>query len=235
MTELEVGTKRKIYCNQCKSETHHVLKSIHSQIFDEVDYDSYSHPMFLFREETQYRFWVCLGCDTGTLEDAYSNTGMHDNEGKDLWDSKFYPKRKYADLLVKRFQKLNIKLESIYREIIESFNSNLNILCAVGLRALLEGICADKNITKGNLETKIDKLVDHLPFNIVQSLHSFRFIGNEAAHELQAPQRSELSLAIEVIEDLLNFLYEIDYKAQKLSKKRHQLTEKSVDVQTKEQ
>lgn len=60
----------------------------------------------------------------------------------------------------------------------------------------------------------------HLPPNIVESLHSFRFMGNVAAHELQAPNREDLKLAIEVIEDLLNFLYELDYKAQQLKKQK---------------
>lgn len=44
-------------------------------------------------------------------------------------------------------------------------------------------------------------------------------MGNEAVHELGAPERNTLSLAIEVSEDLLNFLYELDYKASRLPKK----------------
>ncbi len=56
-----------------------------------------------------------------------------------------------------------------------------------------------------------------LPKNIVSNLHSLRFIGNEAAHELAAPTVEELKLAIEICEDLLNYLYELDYKAQKLA------------------
>jgi hypothetical protein len=77
----------------------------------------------------------------------------------------------------------------------------------------LEGICAEKGIEGRNLHTKIDGLKVYLPANIVDSLHRFRFVGNEAAHELQAPTEAELRLAIEVMEDLLNFLYELDYKA----------------------
>lgn len=57
-----------------------------------------------------------------------------------------------------------------------------------------------------------------LPVNIVRNLHGFRFIGNRAVHELEAPDKSELGLAIDVIEDLLNFLYSLDYKASILGK-----------------
>jgi len=78
-------------------------------------------------------------------------------------------------------------------------------------RALLEGICAQKGVEGRTLYNKIDGLKQHLPANIVDSLHHFRFIGNEAAHELQAPSEAELRLAIEMTEDLLNFLYELIY------------------------
>ena len=38
-------------------------------------------------------------------------------------------------------------------------------------------------------------------------------MGNDAVHELTPPERKELKIAIEVSEDLLNILYELDYKA----------------------
>jgi hypothetical protein len=59
-----------------------------------------------------------------------------------------------------------------------------------------------------------------LPQSIVTNLHSLRFIGNEAAHELAAPAEEELRLAIEICEDLLNYLYELDYKAHQLTDTR---------------
>ncbi len=43
-------------------------------------------------------------------------------------------------------------------------------------------------------------------------------MGNKAAHELEAPNESELTLAIEVMEDLLNYLYELEYKVRRLPK-----------------
>jgi len=54
-------------------------------------------------------------------------------------------------------------------------------------------------------------------------------------HELAAPKLAELWLAIGVIEDLLNFLYELDYKASQLrqmrraNKKKPKLLKKPAD------
>ena len=45
-------------------------------------------------------------------------------------------------------------------------------------------------------------------------------MGNDALHELTAPKRAEVELAIGVIEDLLNFFYELDYKASRLREMR---------------
>ena len=218
MAEINIGTKQKLFCNYCKNETHHELKSSHTSEHEEIEHDEKGRPIPLFLWTSKYRFWVCCGCDTATLEEVWTASGMLDNKGNELWESNYYPKRKHADHAKKHFQKLSNKLSDIYKEIIESFNASLKISCAIGLRALLEGVCADKGITTGNLENKIDQLNTHLPPNIVESLHSFRFMGNVAAHELEAPNREDLKLAIEVIEDLLNFLYELDYKAQQLKK-----------------
>jgi hypothetical protein len=45
-------------------------------------------------------------------------------------------------------------------------------------------------------------------------------MGNRAVHELEAPKSYELSVALDVIEDILNFLYALDYNASLLAKIR---------------
>jgi len=59
-----------------------------------------------------------------------------------------------------------------------------------------------------------------LPQNIVDSLHGFRFMANDALHRLTGTDCECLRVAIEVCEDLLNFLYELDYKAQRLPRRK---------------
>ena len=218
MSDLELGAHTKRYCNTCRGATHHELKAVHPREYHETQGQP-PKEWLVFWEKFESRFWICRGCDTATLEEAYTNMGMIDPHTEDhVWESALYPKRTTGDLRRKRFRQLGKKLGAIYREVIESFNSDLSISCAVGLRALLEGICADKDVAGKDLYHRIEGLQSHLPSNIVESLHSFRFMGNVAAHELQAPTRNELQLAIEVMEDLLNFLYELEYKARRLPK-----------------
>ena len=176
------------------------------------------HTMELYDEEyepddsyLEFRLWACLGCDTCLMETIY-------NEGEPLVpEAKYTPPRQLHGVIPKQFHRLPPQLTIIYQQVIHSFNHNLTILCAIGIRALLEGICADKQTQGKNLLQKIDNLKDHhLPPNIIQHLHTFRFIGNAAAHELDAPNQYTLKQCIEVLEDLLNYLYELEYKAARI-------------------
>jgi hypothetical protein len=145
------------------------------------------------------------------LEEVY-------NEGEPFVPiSEFYPSRERHRVTVNSYRRLPKELAAIYQEVISSFNHELNLLCAVGLRALLEGVCQDKGIKGQNLKQRIEGLKTLLPENIVDGLHGFRFLGNEAVHELEAPNQYRLKLYIDVVEDLLNYLYELEYKASRLS------------------
>jgi hypothetical protein len=101
-----------------------------------------------------------------------------------------------------------------------SLNQDCPLLSTIGLRAVIEGICADKGITQGNLEQKINGLHKFLPsLNLIEALHTFRITGNAAAHRLEALTRDEARAAFDVIEAILNFLYDLDYKASQVKKK----------------
>jgi len=220
MEYKKVGMKQTMYCNTCQRKTHHELIAVHKR----------NHETFAMLFEYRYNLWVCLGCDTATLEEAHAgylpykgvpekNSWAESLSKKNAtWTSVLYPKRKMYDKQPKHFLNLDEKLAQIYKDVIGSFNNDSRILCAIGLRALLEGICADKGVkVERNLRASIDGLKEYLPLNIVKNLHGFGFMGNKAVHELAPPNTFELHTAIEVIEDLLNFLYELEYKAQSLS------------------
>lgn len=103
----------------------------------------------------------------------------------------------------------------LYNEIVRALNQNSLILASMGLRSLLEGICKDKGITGSNLE----KIIDNINFineNIKLNLHGIRFMGNAAAHELDSLSREEILIALEIVEDLMNYTYDLDYKSSRI-------------------
>jgi hypothetical protein len=216
MAEAALNKKR-IFCNYCKQDTNHDLKGEHTVKTSATDRD--------FQEHSTYRLWICMGCEHGLLELEYENSEMLTSGGPDGFeyysDFYYYPERSQHDLTPKPYTKLKPKLAFLYNEAITCYNHKAPILCAAGLRALLEGICQDKRIKGKNLKEKVEGLKALLPNkNIIRNLHHFRFMGNKAVHELAAPKRNELTVAISVIEDLLNFFYELDYKASQLREMR---------------
>lgn len=215
----ETSDVKHIYCNSCKDFTNHIRKATH--VKNDIQ-DPEDKPPEIWRIESI--LWACAGCETAVLE---SRLIVEHSEEKSppIVNAllEFAPERHRDDLPTKSFRKLPKKLGAIYQEVIQAFNKKLYILTAAGLRALIEGICADKNIGGHNLVEKIDNLISILPQNIVANLHGFRFIGNVAMHELNPPSRDDLRLAIEVSEDLLNFIYELDYKSSRLPKPVEQM------------
>jgi len=204
MSPDNLPQKKRIFCNQCKVITNHISEGSHHKENSEESG---------WWEETDFIFWVCAGCDSAVLEARYTDVSIMGE-----YESSFFPKPSINHLREKFFIKLPPKLKRIYRETIQAFNDEIYILAAAGLRALIEGICSDKQIKGKNLEEKINRMNTLLPQNIVTNLHGFRFIGNEAVHELAVPEMGDLRLAIGVSEDLLNFLYELDYKSSQLPK-----------------
>jgi uncharacterized protein DUF4145 len=207
MVDEKIQRKR-LYCNRCQHETNHALKGEHKGIFGDPEL---GEP----EERLTYRLWICMGCERGLLEEEYWTGALP-------WaDYEYFPKRSQHSLIAKPYSKLKPQLTAIYQEAITCYNEKALILCTAGLRALLEGICLDRKIKGNNLKAKIEGLKAILPNkNIIRNLHHFRFMGNDAVHELTAPKPTEVALAIGVIEDLLNFFYELDYKASQLREMR---------------
>jgi hypothetical protein len=212
------GAKR-LFCNRCKSETNHVARGSHKRSYYEDDSS--------YWEEDIFTLLTCAGCDKGTLEEAWTQSGYLRPAGPTNEDTEqdyslaYAPPRGTQTREPKVFRQLPKALSAIYKECVAAYNNDLHLLCGAGLRALIEGICEDKKVKGTNLQKKIDALAGvHLPQNITKSLHSFRFIGNDAVHKLDVPLRRDLDLAIEVAEDLLNFFYELDYKASRLPQKK---------------
>jgi hypothetical protein len=225
---------RRIYCNTCGVETNHRLGITQQRyvstpqlrqlyFVEEVRLDE---PLRFDEDEAVliYNLWTCQGCGTATLQEACTaRTLVSDNGLQARWTYDFHPTRLKDSWQRKPFS-MPLTLSVTYWEVIESFNAGLITLCAIGLRALLEGICVDKGITDEvawGLGEKIDKLGEHgyVPSQIANSLKSFKIIGDSAAYRLEVPEPEDLKLAIEVMEGLLTFLYSLDWKAQCLSER----------------
>ena len=225
----------RVLCPKCKIETRHIVIQS-ADIKEREDFDE----TFSVDWEAKHQILECQGCLAISYRDESSNSEARDSRtGEPEVLVRLYPRRTKDTLFIKDFLNTSPNLTRIYREIIDCFNNQIFTLCAAGLRAIIEGICADKGIQDGpveisakgggtkivrkkNLQGKIAGLCEKGILTERQSdiLHQHRYIGNEAVHELAIPSKEELELAIQIVEHTLDSVFEIPHKALELNKKR---------------
>ncbi len=220
----------KTFCGKCKTYTNQTV--LHEKESHSVDESGWW-------ETNTYQIIECAGCETVSFRKLYTDVSIDhhydpSDGGEPPYEISLYPSTSIHHLPIKRFPHSPDNVGSIYKETIEAYNNNQLILCSGGLRAIIEGICSDKKVDgiekviKGkktlvkNLEAKIGGLSEkgYLTKGNADILHNLRFIGNEALHELSAPPKSEIKLAIEIVEHTIENLYELEYKAKRLASKR---------------
>jgi hypothetical protein len=203
----------KDYCPKCQTETNH--KCIYGKKIK-------SHPHDDFQWEENYETIECLGCENVQFRIRNSDEGMihivfdGQDESAEYYDeSKYYPKNIANHQLLRDRYELPEKLRVIYIESIESLRNNCYILAGVGLRAIIEAICIDKEIAGRNLEKKINNLVKNklITEKDGNRLHSIRFLGNDSVHEMDVPSKEKLRIALDIVEHLIKNLYLVDIVA----------------------
>ena len=204
----EENVVKKIYCNTCNGMTNHSQGAYFQHSGEEIIDEG-----IRFGWSQKWYIWKCNGCDTVTVENLdYCDADMLDYKGEAIPERTFFPERNIKLLTQKIYNKIPEKLRMIYREIIESYNKSCFLLCSIGLRTLIEAICVDRGIKNGTLAEKINKS-SFITENIKNNLHGIRFLGNDATHEFIYPDKKDLELTISIIEDILNMVYDLDYKS----------------------
>jgi hypothetical protein len=226
------GKVYEVLCVECKRPTRHEVGA--SLRRDGQAWDRSEQWSVEWTDD--YQVVKCLGCETVTFRHTawFSEDDPHDGTTERL-----YPKRDANTVAAKSFGNVPTALRRLYGEVVDAFNNESLILCAGGLRALVEGICADRGITDGPVEVpakgggtqtkRFDNLVGKiaglhekglLTKDGTEILHELRFLGNEALHELAAPGAGEVRLATTIIEHVLEQLYEIPEKGLELQRTR---------------
>lgn len=197
--------KEKYFCRNCKG-----LRN-HKELFKKELRGSDENDFFMWIEN--YCVIECLGCENISFLKVYGDTDMveHDEEGKPdyYFDKMIFPfyLKKSNELEYQNYIPENIR--TIYIETIMAFKADLSILTAGGLRAIIEALCNHLKIKNDNLSIRIDLLnkKGHLTVSESKRLHSIRFMGNDALHEIVKPKKEHLYLLLEIINHLLANLF----------------------------
>lgn len=228
------GQIYQIFCLECRRPTRHLVT-----VSLEKNGEAWNRSEEWSVDWTDhYQILECQGCSTITFRHAnwFSENQFFDDDGI---VERLYPLRKDGSLAARSYQNVPTNLRRIYSELVDCFNAESNTLCAAGLRALVEGVCAQQGIIDGPVEIpakgggmqtvrkddlrgRINGLHEKglLTEASAQTLQEHRYMGNSAVHELTRPSDVELKLAIEILEHALDALYEIPEKAAQLRARR---------------
>lgn len=201
---------RKLFCRKCKGNTNQKeLQSVESRGDYADGYVQWIHNFAIFE---------CLGCETISFFEIYGDTEMTDY-GPDGEEVYYFNETIYPNYLDEgnEIQDLHLvpgKISSIYKETINALKTKSYILAAGGLRAVIEAVCNHLRIKKGNLAERIDLLhkKGHLTLGESKRLHSIRFLGNDALHEMEIPKKDPLIILLEIVNHLLSNLFINDQK-----------------------
>ena len=210
------------FCNDCKSKTLHLIKTNYDA--EQILSIDEEEKLYRLPLDIKYQVIECRGCLTVSFREVkiFPKKGLMGAFIPNSADKvlvRYFPERSTEVLTEKKFTDLAIQIESLYKEVIESYNNDLNILCAVGLRALVETICKELDITGKNLKEKIQNLAKskHLGDSTANALDMHRFLGNEAIHINERPEKDELRTAILLLEHALKEIYSVPRLKEKLA------------------
>lgn len=205
---------RKVVCNRCDNQTNHVVCSSVESSWGNEDIQGID----------TYEIIRCSGCDNISFR-----IGSTDSESYDYDETtggavsyseieQIYPSRLMGRTALKELYLIPDKVRFIYKETHVALCTKLKILAGVGIRALIEAVCSEESVKGETLEEKINDLVakEVLTKRNAAVLHRTRLLGNKAAHETKSASDEELDIAFDIVENLLETVYIIPKKAERL-------------------
>lgn len=202
--------KIKSYCLRCDFETNHEVLNYEHIRSDDEDYDY----------AINYYMLKCMGCERISFRKVFIDIESSYPDEYGNWNTEeqieTFPKKKKVTTELDNSYILPERIGLIYREAINAYNADCPILTGVAFRAIIEAICLEEKIPGRNLENKINSLVKQKLITEKESnrLHSIRFIGNDSVHEIKGLKDESLKIVLNIIHNLLNNLYIIDYHSQ---------------------
>lgn len=199
-------------CRTCKSITRNEVLYEHIEETDPEDY----------HERDTWQIVRCLGCHTTGFRhrnDDYDQVWEDsDGEVRHTVSMTVYPRvvRNHSGL--KATYWLPALIRKVYRQTLSAYSDTAYVLASIGLRATIEAVCNHLEISGSNLEKRIDQLfkTGHVSNSDKKRLHAIRFLGNDAAHEVKEPRESDLRVALEIVEHLLNSVFILEKKSKSL-------------------
>lgn len=198
-------------CNYCKRNTKHNILKQHSFSSNPKDYHYGVEHMMI----------QCLGCENIAFRKEEHDYEAYYQISEDEWEHDIkvdiYPHFIERHKGIDNIWEIPTVVRSVYQESIIAVQENAYTLAGLGLRATIEAICNEQHISGKNLEVRINKMNSQglISKKDAQRLHSIRFLGNDAAHEIKKAKKESVLIALKIVEHILLTLYILDEEVKK--------------------
>lgn len=178
------------------------------------------HPWF--HELHTWQIIRCLGCESTGFRYRFDDFDDVEEQlsGKKTHASKIsrYPPSILGHRELDSQHVVPDLIRKVYRQTLTAYAGDAWILAGIGFRATIEAVCTHLKVSGASLEKRIDSLFKngHISSSDKRRLHAIRFLGNDAAHEIREPSRSELQVALDIVEHLISSCFILGYKAKKM-------------------
>lgn len=202
-------------CRSCKRKTKHTDLGGTSQRSDPEEY----------HDETKYFLLECNGCETVSFRKEYHDYESyyqvsHDEYAHEITVETF-PHYIKDHNPIESLTDIPRIVKGIYQESILAIQEGAFTLAGLGLRATIEAICNDKNVTGKNLQIRINAMSRSgmISKSDAERLHAIRFMGNDAAHEIKKAKKQSVLIALKIIEHILLSVYVFEDEVNKYLEK----------------
>jgi hypothetical protein len=163
----------------------------------------------------------CQGCERKSFrllfsdyENAYPNS---DGEWEVPEDIQYYPKYNPDHIELDNIFDVPNVVREIYSESMLAVQAGALTLAGLGLRGTIEAVCNERGITGRNLEVRITKMATQGLISAKDSerLHAIRFLGNDAAHDIKKPSEAQISVALKIINHLIQSIYLLEIEMER--------------------
>lgn len=176
----------------------------------------------IFGEDTRWDYYYtdtyqiikCLGCESVSFRHNHNNSEEEyvvdeNSNGVPVDHEEIYPPSVVGRGQLKNLHFLPYGVSDVYFETHKALCNKQPILAGIGIRALIEAVCKEKQSAGANLKIKIDSLVTLgvLTTDGAKILHGMRMLGNEAAHQVKPHSEENLGIAMDVVENLIMSVY----------------------------
>jgi len=199
-------------CRECHKNTRHEIMALASKRTEE----------WFVNELQTWSVVRCMGCLTYSFqlkqEDFDEVEEDFDGELQHAVTFQVFPSVITNHRALTSTHHLPRLINTIYQQTLKALSQHANVLASVGLRACIEAVCNNLDISGANLQRRIDQLfkAGHVSNGDKKRLHAIRFLGNDAAHEIKQPKSEDIRIALEVVEHLLNTVYILENRAKGL-------------------